>query len=108
ELVPHHVRAQTVDWTAWLTLTEPPVNAVRCTPGEGQRLQAGHLTTTGYAVTGGDRQIARVEMSADGGIHWETAQLVGEIHSWTWRFWEARLRLPPGRRQLIVRAEDSA
>jgi sulfite oxidase len=108
KLFPPHVRAQTVDWTAGLTLTEPPVNAVICTPREGQRVQTGYLSATGYAFAGGDRQIARVEMSADGGIHWETAQLVGEMHSWTWRFWEARLRLPPGRRQLIVRAEDSA
>ena len=105
---PPHIRAQTVDWTAGLTLTEPPVSAVICTPREGQRLQAGHLTTTGYAFAGGGRQIARVEVSADGGMHWEAAQLVGEAHAWAWRFWEAHLRLPPGRRPIVARAEDSA
>ena len=46
-------------------------------------------------------------MSADGGVHWETARLVGDAHPWAWRFWEASLRLRPGRQEIVVRAEDS-
>ncbi|HTE03946.1 MAG TPA: molybdopterin-dependent oxidoreductase, partial [bacterium] len=107
KLFPPSVRAHTADWNAGVTLTGPPVSAVICAPRQGQRLQAGHLSTTGYAFAGG-RQIARVEVSADGGVHWETARLVGDAYPWAWRFWEASLRLRPGRHEIVVRAEDSA
>lgn len=106
KLFPPSVRAHTADWNAGVTLTGPPVSAVICAPRQGQRLRAGHLSTTGYAFAGG-RQIARVEVSADGGVHWETARLVGDAHPWAWRFWEASLRLRPGRQEIVVRAEDS-
>src|SRR5205823_11506687 len=33
--------------------------------------------------------------------------LVGDAHPWAWRFWEASLRLRPGRQEIVVRAEDS-
>jgi sulfite oxidase len=107
KLFPSDVRADTVDWGAGVTLTEPPVSAVICVPREGRRVRAGPLSTTGYAFAG-SRQIARVEVSIDGGVRWETARLVGDARPWTWRFWEASLRLRPGRQQIIVRAEDSA
>lgn len=107
KLFPPHVQARTVDWDAGVTLTEPSVSAVICVPREGQCVRAGRLSTTGYAFAGGGRQVASVEVSADGGVHWEQARLVGEAHPWTWRFWEASLHLQPGRQQIIVRAKDS-
>lgn len=107
KLFPPHVRAHTADWNTGITLTEPPVSAVICVPHEGQRLRAGQSAATGYAFAGGGREIERVEVSADGGARWEAAHLVGEAHPWAWRFWEASLRLDPGRRQIAVRAEDS-
>lgn len=108
KLFPPHVQAHTADWAAGLVLTEPPVSAVVCTPQEGQRVRAGPLPVAGYAFAGGGRQIVRVEVSGDGGRHWEAARLVGEAHLWTWRFWEAPLHMAAGPRQIIVRAEDSA
>src|SRR5207247_2605204 len=53
KLFPPSVRAHTADWNAGVTLTGPPVSAVICAPRQGQRLRAGHLSTTGDAFAGG-------------------------------------------------------
>src|SRR2546428_555255 len=76
KLFPPSVRAHTADWNAGGTLTGPPVSAVICAPRQGQRLRAGHLSTTGYAFAGG-RPVARVEATAGGAVHWEAARLAG-------------------------------
>ncbi|HKH12389.1 MAG TPA: hypothetical protein VKA73_14710 [Rubrobacter sp.] len=49
----------------------------------------------GYAVSGGDRGVVRVEVSADGGGSWAGASLL-EGGQGTWCFWEAKLNLSPG------------
>lgn len=108
KLFPSHVQASTVDWPSGMTLTEPPVSAVICAPQEGDRVRAGHLSVAGYAFVGGNRRVALVEVSSDGGECWEVARLVGDARPWTWRFWEASVRLRPGRQQIMVRAQDSA
>lgn len=108
KLFPPHIRSQTADWVAAAPLAEPPMHAVICVPQDGQRVSAGRVAAAGYAFAGGIRQIARVEVSPDGGATWEAAQLVGEAQAWTWRFWEADLRLPPGRREIAVRCQDGA
>lgn len=97
-----------MDWSTGVTISEPPVSAVICVLQERQHVRAGPLSTAGYVFAGGDRQIEQVEVSIDGGAHWETAQLVGEARPWTWRFWEAPLRLRPSRQHIIVRARESA
>jgi sulfite oxidase len=58
------------------------------------------VTCSGYAISGGGRGIARVEVSADGGQSWHEAVL-GEgkqqpAHkAWAWTFWEATVAVPP-------------
>ena len=90
-----------------LVLLENSLNAAICVPGPDDRLAAGDVTVQGYALSGGSRLVARVDVSADGGRTWATADLQ---HSgpWAWQFWEARLELRPGIAELVARCWDSA
>ncbi len=102
------VNSETVDWDAGLMLGEMSVNSVICWPHNGMTIPAGSIEARGYAITGGNRHIARVDFSGDCGKSWITADLLGDARPWTWRFWRARLNLTPGEHQLVVRAVDSA
>lgn len=107
KLFPPEVQAETVDWSQGVTLGELPVNAVICRPQESQNIPAGRVWIQGYAITGGNRHVERVELSVDGGLTWTPAELQGGRRPWTWRLWQARLELRPGPHQIIVRATDS-
>jgi sulfite oxidase len=91
-----------------LSLGPIGVNAAILTPGEGERVPAGPVTVTGYALAGDDRRIARVDVSADGGRRWYQACLAEELSPWSWRRWRATLDLPPGPAEITARAWDSA
>jgi len=106
-LFPPSIGPENVDWEAGLMLGESPVNSVICSPLEGEKLRAGRVTVRGWAVAGGDREVARVDVSGDGGRTWKTADL-GAGAGWTWRFWEAPLDLAPGSHEICCRAFDSA
>jgi sulfite oxidase len=108
KLFPSHVRAETANWSQGLMLGELPVNAIICKPLEGETVEAGPVLVQGYALSGGGRRIARVDISSDGGENWAVADLSKESHPWAWSFWEARLNLKRGPCQIIVRAWDSA
>jgi sulfite oxidase len=66
----------------------------------------GAVELQGYAFAGGERRVARVEISAGG--HWTAAELLDDQGPWAWRLWRAALPLPAGRHELLVRAWDSA
>jgi sulfite oxidase len=89
-------------------LGELPVNSVICAPGDGETLAAGEVVVRGYALAGGGRPIARVDLSGDGGTTWRTADLGQDVGSWAWRLWEARLELPAGAHEFVCRAWDAA
>ncbi len=107
-LFPSHVTAATVDWETGLRLGEMPVTSAICMPLDGERLPAEGFTVRGYALAGGDRQIARVDLSADHGVTWLTATQLGEPGPWGWRLWEAWLKLAPGPHELMAGAVDTA
>jgi sulfite oxidase len=69
---------------------------------------AGSLRVRGVALTGGDRRVAGVHISGDGGDTWRPAALEGAGEPFAWQHWSAELDLPPGRHELVVRAQDSA
>jgi DMSO/TMAO reductase YedYZ molybdopterin-dependent catalytic subunit len=56
----------------------------------------------------GEGQIAKVEVSTDGGKLWSEAQLLGESLRYTWRFWDYAWSTPqkPGRHVVMARATD--
>jgi sulfite oxidase len=103
-----HERADTVNMDAGLRLGELSVNAVICEPQADQRCTVGALTIQGYACAGGDRHIARVDVSTDGGQTWQAAQLQTAEERWAWQLWKIEVSLAPGSHQLVVRAVDSA
>ena len=71
-------------------------------------MKAGPTTLRGYAIASG-RDIARVDVSADGGHTWRQAALEPDPGApWSWTFWTATLDLPAGGHELTVRAWDSA
>src|SRR5262245_53484073 len=90
-----------------IVLAENSVTAVICVPEPDASLAAGPVTVQGYALAGGNRRIARVDVSGDGGRTWTTSRRQHD-EPWSWQFWEARLTLAPGPAELVARAWDSA
>lgn len=123
QLFPPHVNAQNADWNAGLQLGETGVNCAVTSPREGQSV-SGEVEALGYAISGGGRKIARVDVAArklsggrasaasdvssDDGGTWTTANLTQGDSPWAWTFWQARLQLEPGEYILVARAFDSA
>ena len=70
----------------------------------------------GYAYTGGGRKITRVEVSTDGGVHWELAELDRKEKptdydmNWCWVWWTYKIRVADlvGCKEIICRAWDEA
>lgn len=73
-------------------------------------------TVSGYAYTGGGRMITRVEVSTDGGVHWELAKLdrkekpteYGMYWCWTWWDYELKVADLVGCKEIWCRAWDEA
>ncbi|MCW5875926.1 MAG: molybdopterin-dependent oxidoreductase [Anaerolineales bacterium] len=107
-LFPPDVDSQNVVWEQGMMLNENSLTSVICTPAESENPPAGAVTVRGYALAGGERSIARVELSADGGRSWTQCELLGEDAPGIWRLWQAQLDLALGEHELVVRAVDSA
>jgi len=105
---PPTVAAETADWKQGKTLEEIALNAVICTPKSGETHQAGPVLVQGYALTGEEAPVERVELSTDRGATWIPATIREKTDRWAWCFWEATLDLPAGECQIIVRAWDAA
>ena len=107
-LFPPHVSKESQDPALGVPIDEMPVNAAICEPARGAHLPAGHVALRGYAIASG-RNVARVDVTADGGRSWVQAELDrGDGAPWSWTLWRAELDLPPGEHELAVRAWDSA
>lgn len=76
-------------------------------PADGRSVPAGPVEVTGYALAGGDREVARVDVSADGGRSWQQAELLGQPTRWAWTHWRTTLQLPPGTHEVTARAWDT-
>ena len=108
KLFPSHISKETADPGAGMTIDEMPLNAAICEPACHAKLEPGRTAVRGYAVTTG-RQIARVDVSGDGGRTWLQAALHADPAApWSWTFWETTLDLMPGEHELAVRAWDAA
>lgn len=84
------------------------LNADVLVPADGACLAPGRIDVHGYAFAGGERHVARVDVSSDGGRTWQTARLRDDLGRWAWRLWHAELDLRSGEHELVVRAWDSA
>lgn len=70
----------------------------------------------GYSYTGGGRAISRVEVSTDGGVHWELAEIERKEQPndygmyWCWIWWTFKLKVADlvGCKEIWCRAWDEA
>jgi sulfite oxidase len=91
-----------------MALAEVAVNADFLAPEDGATVSAGPVQITGYAFAGGEREVARVDVSIDGGENWTVAELLDDQGRWAWRLWRAEVVLAAGEWEVVVRAWDTA
>jgi len=84
------------------------LNADVLSPADGETVAAGPVEVRGYAFAGGERHVARVDVSLDGGAHWSQAELLDDLGRWAWRHWRITVDLAPGEHEILVRAWDSS
>jgi sulfite oxidase len=77
-------------------------------PRDGATVTAGKVEVRGYAFAGGDRYVARVDVSTNAGQSWSEAELLDDLGRWAWRHWRITLDLNPGQHEILVRAWDSS
>jgi sulfite oxidase len=77
-------------------------------PADGETVAAGAVEVRGYAFAGGERHVARVDVSLDGGASWSQAELLEDLGPWAWRHWRIVVDLAPGEHEILVRAWDSS
>jgi nitrate reductase (NAD(P)H) len=73
-------------------------------------------TVSGYAYTGGGRMVTRVEVSTDGGVHWNLAKLERKERPteygmyWCWIWWDYEMPVADlvGCKEIWCRAWDDA
>ena len=83
--------------------------AIIVAPGLNTVVPAGRATTVTGKAWAGDRPVAKVEVSADGGTTWATAKLAGEAKPLAWRDWTFTWTpATPGVARLVARCTDAA
>jgi sulfite oxidase len=83
------------------------LNADILAPADGATVPQGPTTVSGYAFAGGERYVARVDVSVDDG-RWRQAELGEDLGPWAWRQWQIVVDLSPGEHEIVVRAWDSS
>ena len=84
------------------------LNADVLAPADGATVPAGPVEVRGYAFAGGERHVARVDVSLDRGASWVQAELGEDLGRWAWRQWRTTVDLAPGEHEILVRAWDSS
>jgi sulfite oxidase len=87
-------------------LGELAVNTVICHPRAGQRLPEGELLVSGFAISGNGRRISRVQVSVDGGLTWQEAELEIPFSRWAWTRFRAEVQVGPGPLEVMARSID--
>lgn len=98
-------------------IQDMPVQSVILTPQSQAKINIRspwHIE--GYAWSGGGRSIARVEVSLDGGKHWQLADMdppfvQRDSQAWAWIKWKLNVgafAVQPGSIEVMVRAMDSS
>jgi DMSO/TMAO reductase YedYZ molybdopterin-dependent catalytic subunit len=77
-------------------------------PVQDEEIAASRPYVIHGAAWSGETEVAKVEVSTDGGTNWHQATLQRELAPYCWRLWEYTWKDPaPGRARLMSRATDS-
>ena len=108
----------TVDFKKSPAIQELPVISAICSPHSGSHVKLnpdGSLCVKGYAWSGGGRRIVRVDVTADSGKTWYSADIAvqdsqKEPHHWGWSLWSIDLPIPKNMKdvEIWVKAVDSS
>ena len=82
------------------------VKSVIAGPVEGSRIKPGRISVHGVAWAG-EADIAKVEISTDGGSSWKAATLGQEKARYAWRLWRHEFTAKAGDYSILSRATDS-
>jgi DMSO/TMAO reductase YedYZ molybdopterin-dependent catalytic subunit len=115
---PFHGFFQTFAYTVWerrhglphlVPVTEMQVKAQVARPTINEVIEAGSKYRIIGAAWTGEADVAKVEVSTDGGTRWSEARLLEKPIRYAWRFWEYEWPVPkqPGRYAVLARATDS-
>ncbi len=80
------------------------LNSDVLSPADGESVRSGPVEVRGYAFAGGERYVARVDVSINGGSSWSQAELLDDLGLWAWRHWRVTVDLAPGDHEIVVRA----
>ena len=69
------------------------LNADFLSPADGRDGRRRFVEVRGYAFAGGERHVARVDVSLDGGATWAQAELLEDLGPWAWRHWRIAVEL---------------
>jgi DMSO/TMAO reductase YedYZ molybdopterin-dependent catalytic subunit len=89
-------------------VTEMQVKSAIARPAFQERVAAGKPYRVFGAAWAGESQVAKVEVSTDGGTSWQPAKLLDEATPFTWQRWEYQWQVPRGENRftLMARATD--
>src|SRR5579872_2835958 len=87
-------------------VTELSVKSVISGPVTESKLKAGNVTVHG-AAWAGEADIAKVEVSTDGGSTWKAATLGHEQAHYAWRLWRHNFTAKAGEYSILSRATDT-
>jgi sulfite oxidase len=106
-LLPADADPDTADPATGIALSSVALNSDILVPDDGAVIPPGPLTIHGYAYAGDDRDVARVDVSLDGGQTWRQARLQPQRSPWTWRLWSLDVEATAGPLEITARAWDS-
>jgi hypothetical protein len=96
------------DVRAGVPLSALPLNSVILRPTANEAVVAGPCMVAGWAMGSEGQPIRTVEVSKDGGVHWQAAKVTRRGDRWSWSFWQAEVDLTSGTNILAVRATDAS
>jgi DMSO/TMAO reductase YedYZ molybdopterin-dependent catalytic subunit len=113
---PYNGYHQSSDYTYWdrrdglvtlVPITEMEVKSSIARPAAGEVVAAGKEQRVHGAAWAGESEVAKVEVSTDGGKTWAEAKLLGDSLAMTWRLWEYKWTPPKAAKYtLMTRATD--
>jgi DMSO/TMAO reductase YedYZ molybdopterin-dependent catalytic subunit len=91
-------------------VTEMHVKSAIARPASFERVKLGGKYRVFGAAWAGDTEVAKVEVTTDGGKSWQPAKLLDEPMPFTWRLWEYEWQVPTasGRYTLMSKATDKS